>query len=627
MNVADTLYVVVGYKLDQASARQIEQHFERMRDLAQGVAKGAQSVNTTLRTYTQGAARASRATQDYASRQREAASASEAMGSKGGIALKTLAAGVTALAAAGGASLATSLFNRFEQQANEVRILAAATNTTTEAFGSMAAVARSVGVEVDNLRDGFNDLSEKTSEAFIALKEGKKDNEYLKVFKELNIDLATFTKLKPDERFEQFADAINRVQDPGRRSAIVMKLMSDEGTKFFPIFNKGSAAIAQMRREAVEMGAVLGPQGAQALGTYNAALSRFSLRIDALANRLGAEALPLLTDALNTLLAEIGPGELRAVGDALVDGAKDFHKVAVPAIKDLIAMGKAGRDLARDLGGIGNILKLLAIGILALKAPALVATWGAQASGVLALAKALASLVLSLGASGTAMAVLKAQMLAMGKAAALAAGKMALVAIPLFAFEDYAAWSEGGESVIGAIFGERTQANIDAVHDRLLLVALAFAGLTALVVGLPAAAAVGLAAVAAYAYDSAEHFEMFFRGLFGLLGLLVQQILDSVKGAARAVFVDLPSSLGEALNERLRGIAYLGSAGSPAPSAAADAVAQTVNNTRSVSSSQAITVQVDARGTTDPAAVGAAAQGGTLDAARQLKTQYDTGLQ
>lgn len=596
--VADSLYILVGYKTDDASARRAEEHYQRIRQGAQTVAKDTD----------------------------KAASASAAFGTRAVAALGATAAAMTALGAVG-AGILTSLFGRFEESANEIVRLAAATNTSVESFSSLAFVAKSAGVEVDDLRDGLNDLSEKAGEAYTALKEGKNDNEYLKVFKELNIELGEFTKLKPDQRFEQFADAINRVQDPGRRSAIVMKLMSDEGTKFNLIFNKGTKEIQRLRAEAQAMGATLGGETAKNLTSYNTALARFEARITALANRLGAEALPLLTDALNQLLNEVGPGEVRQIGDALVDAAKGFHAVAMPAIKDLVAMGKAVRDLVRDLGGLGNVLKLVAIGIIALKAPALLAVWGAQAAGVATFAKALAGLVLSLGGSSAALGALKAQMLALGKAAVLTAGKIALVALPLLVLEDYAVWSEGGESVIGAIFGARTQDNIDAVQNKLMVVAAIFAGLTALVFGLPAAVAVALASVAAYAYSSAEHFEMFFKGLFGLLGIYVQKLLDGVQAAIRAVFVDLPTALGEGLNSRLSFIGRIGSGGAMPASAmspASDAVRSA--GSRTVNSNQEINVTVDARGATDPSAVGAATAGGVQDAARQLNTQYDSGV-
>lgn len=624
MNVADTLYVLVGYKLDDASARRVEQHFEKVRDLAQGVAKNAQATNAGLRTYTQSATRAATATSALAASEKAAGDQAVSLSSKLSSAAAGIAAAGATLVAGGAAVAAKSLFDQYQRGASEIVQLAAATNTSVESFSSLAFVAKSAGVPVDDLRDGLNDLSEKAGEAYTALKEGKKDNEYLKTFRELNIDLKSFVALKPDQRFEQFADALNKVSDPGRRSAISMKLMSDEGTKFNIIFNKGTKEIQRLRAEAVALGATMGTDAAKSLSSYNVAVARFEARITALANRLGAEALPLLTDAMNQFLDAASPGEVRAFGDGLIGAMRDFHAIAIPVVKDMIGLAKGARDLIKELGGVVNLLKLILIGIIALKAPAVIAAWSVQAQAIAGVAKAMIALIYTFGGGRAALVALTAQLRAAGSAAALTAGKMALVAIPLLAIEDYAVWSSGGESVIGAIFGAKTQDNIDAVHAKLSGVALVFAGLVALVVGVPAGIAVAIGAVGALAYSSAEDFKMFFTGLFGLLGIWTTALFDSIKSGLRAVFVDLPTNLGEMLNEKLSFIGGIGAMG-PSVSPAADAAVGGTTNT-AYNSSQAITVQVDARGTTDPAAVGAATQGGVLDAARQMQTQYNNGV-
>ena len=146
-----------------------------------------------------------------------------------------------------------------------------------------------------------------------------------------------------------------------------------------------------------------------------------------------------------------------------------------------------------------------------------------------------------------------------------------------------------------------------------------------LVFGLPAGLAAAIAGLAAYMYAMRQEFVDFFFNLTGLLGIWTQQFLDGIKAMLRGVFVDIPTGVGEMLNEKLAFLGRIGSSG-PAISPAADAAVGGTSNT-SYNSNQAINVQVDARGTTDPSAVGAATQGGVLDAARQMQTQYNNGVQ
>lgn len=652
MNVADTLYVLVGYKLDESSAKRVEKHFERMRDLAQEMARDTNAAAGAMRYFGKTADKAindaARATdkavaanvklqdtikktartvgdQDKATR--DLGVTSESTGKKAGLAVSSIIAGGAVLAGGAAAAAAKSLFDEYKRGASEIVQLAASSNVSVESFSSLAFVAKSAGVEVDSLRDGMNDLSEKAGEAYTALKEGKKDNEYLKTFKELGIDVKAFVALKPDQRFEQFADALNKVSDPGRRSAISMKLMSDEGTKFNVIFNKGTAEIQRLRAEATALGATMGGDAAKGLASYNVAVARFEARVTAVANRLGAEALPMLTEALNLFLDAASPAEIRRVGDGLIGALKDLHKVAIPAIKDLIGIGKAGLELIRELGGVANLLKLILIGLVALKAPAALAVWGAQATAIAGVAKAMVGLLYTFGSGRVALALITTQLKAAGTAAAVTAGKMALVAIPLLIFEDYATWGAGGESVIGEIFGKKTQDNIEQVHNSLGGVGAVLAVIAGLVFGLPAGLAAAVAGLGLYMYAMRQEFVDFFFNIIGLIGIYTQQFLDGIRNMLRAVFVDMPQSAGEFLNEKLRGLAYLGSSG-PMPSAASAPASSVIggNTSTSINSNQAISVQVDARGNADPAAIGNAAGGGVLDAARQMKTQYDSGV-
>ncbi|WP_196301959.1 hypothetical protein, partial [Streptococcus pneumoniae] len=77
---------------------------------------------------------------------------------------------------------------------------------------------------------------------------------------------------------------------------------------------------------------------------------------------------------------------------------------------------------------------------------------------------AMVALIYTFGGGRVALVALTAQLKAAGTAAAVTAGKMALVAIPLLVFEDYARWEGGDDSVIWHIFGPKTQENINEVH-------------------------------------------------------------------------------------------------------------------------------------------------------------------
>lgn len=621
MNAVDAIYVMVGYKMDEASVKRVEAHFERMQALAGGAAKEASKAAQGVKAYSRDATKAAQGAQEAT---KAASAGADQFGASMTGALGMIKKAWPLLLTAAGGAIINSVFSEYKRGAEEVLGLALATNTGVEAFSELAYVAKVTGVPVDDLRDGLNDLSEKANEAYTALKEGKNDNEYLKTFKELGINVKEFVALSPDKRFQRFADAINTVQDAGKRSTYVMKLMSDEGTKFNAIFGLGSSGIQEFRDEAQQLGVVMKKDAADGLIRYNTALARFEARTSSLKQRLGEELLPALSDALEELLKAASPQDIKDMGDGIADAVKMAHKFILPVIKDTVTWIKELRTLIKELGGLGNVLKLVAIGIIALKFPAMIASLGAGAAGVIGMGKALIGLTFSLGGASAGMGVLTGAIKAAGLAAAKTTAKFFAIALPLLILEDYAVWDAGGDSVIGAIFGAKTQDNIDNVQNSLMGVAAILVLIAGLVFGLPAALALAIGAVAAFGYSARQDFDDFFTGVFGLLGIYTTKFLNGMLDILRAIFVDLPASFGNFLNDKLSFIGTIGGS-VPMPAASPASDASRIGGT-SINSAQSVNINVDARGQQDPAAVGAAAVAGGEDAARQLNNHYDNRM-
>lgn len=128
-------------------------------------------------------------------------------------------------AAAAAAAIGLIVQRSIEAQVRTVQ-MANALGVSTQRLRDLQNLAKSFGATAEDLTQGLKNISEISSEAFSAGSGEKFD-----LFKEINIDLATFTKLSPDEQFIRFATAIEGVSKQGRKTEIQLALMQEEGFK------------------------------------------------------------------------------------------------------------------------------------------------------------------------------------------------------------------------------------------------------------------------------------------------------------------------------------------------------------------------------------------------------------
>lgn len=589
MNAVDAIYVLVGYKIDKSTVDEVRASFAQMRREAGLVRNDFTAAGRALDKMATEAAQAAGKQAEATTKQGERAQSFMDRLEKAAKLARQLWPVIVGVAAL---RLGQQALGAYLRDVGEIKQLAAATNTTTEAFSTLAYVAKIAGVPVDDLRDGLNDLSEKAGEASKAMREGKgATNEYAIVFKELGIDLNRFLKLKPDERFTQFADAINAVKDPGRRSAIVMKLMSDEGTKFNTIFQMGTSRIEAYRKEARELGAVLGKDGVAALGRYSIATSRLELRVKAIRDAFGQAFTPVLAELAEEVVAAISAGDIRAAAKSARAFAKAARDELVPALRAVIKMARGIAEVVDDLGGLGNAMKLGLIIFTAYR---------------------LAVIANTVALGGWSKAALVA-----GKSAAALTGKVLLLAIPFLLFEDYAGWEGGKESVIGWIFGERTQANMLTVTGYMTTMLSIATLLIAALFGAPAAVAALLASFGYLVYDS-----------FDLLRDQWRMAWEDMGGWAMAWIGVLAEEFAKLFPDWIRdkmlttpGVGA-GSVGGGASAAASQMAAGTVSRSATINAPVQVTVNTAA---TDPQGTAAAVAGEAPAIARTIHAQYDDG--
>lgn len=155
-------------------------------------------------------------------------------------------------------------------------------------------IGRTFGATAEDVTQGIKNINESASEAF-------KDasGEKFELFEELNIDLERFNELKPDEQFEAFSRSINGVENQGRRTAIQLALMGEEGFKLAVTMDE-LATNAEAAKLKVE--GFTGSLNTEELEKLNKSLVESKLRFEGVFNQIvgfGANAFNAVGDSID----------------------------------------------------------------------------------------------------------------------------------------------------------------------------------------------------------------------------------------------------------------------------------------------------------------------------------------
>ncbi len=204
--------------------------------------------------------------------------------------LKTVAGAAAGIVSV---SLITDRINALTEAAQDADRLGIVTQNLID----LQNVGKSFGATAEDVTQGIKNINESASEALKEGKGGKFD-----LFKELNIDLNEFNKLKPDAQLESFSKSISGVQDQGRRTAIQLALMGEEGFKLSTTFDvlaeSADAAKSKVR-------GFTGEIDPEQIKKMNDRLSETKLRFEGLANGLiglGTDVFFAIDDKVQTLI-------------------------------------------------------------------------------------------------------------------------------------------------------------------------------------------------------------------------------------------------------------------------------------------------------------------------------------
>ncbi len=207
---------------------------------------------------------------------------------------KSVGSGVAGFVA-GGAAIAglTARFNAMNlavQDSERLGIL-------TQDLVNLQGVGEQFGATAEDVTQGIKNINESASEAFVDKKGEKFD-----LFKELKIDLEAFNKLKPDKQLEEFGKSLNSVDNQGRRTAIALALMGEEGFKL-------TGTLKELARDAdgakAKVEGFVGSFDVEKIAETNKRLSEMKQRLQGVGNaaiNLGLDAFDAVEEPISQII-------------------------------------------------------------------------------------------------------------------------------------------------------------------------------------------------------------------------------------------------------------------------------------------------------------------------------------
>lgn len=237
------------------------------------------------------------------------------------------------------------------KNADSLITLSSQTGLSVERLQELQYASELVDVSIDQIADASRQMINSMREA------SKGTGDAAEAYKKLGVRVtdAQGNLRDSDAVFEQVIYQLSRVKNTTERNALAMKIFGESATKLNPIIEDGGKKLAELRKEAHEMGYVLSDETISSLGELDDAMQRFDNTSEAVKNQMALALLPVLTSVLNIITA-IPPGVLSTV------------TVAVTLITTIAAAAKALKTITSitDLFGIsatrtlGTILAVVA---------------------------------------------------------------------------------------------------------------------------------------------------------------------------------------------------------------------------------------------------------------------------
>jgi hypothetical protein len=302
-------------------------------------------------------------TATLAKSERQGSSWGKTLGSAGKMAAAGLAVFAGAAVAAGtvAARWAAAAVTDFAKVGDEIAKTSGKLGVTTDELQRMRFAAGRSGASSESLAVAIKTLNR---QMFDASKTGK--GPLVDALSEIGLSVKDLEGLTTEQRFGLIANALNKIEDPARKSAIAMKVFGEQGTALIPMLNEGSAGLARLYATAQRQPDFLSPQQLKDAERLNDALGDLKGSVKGASNQIAAALAPTVGAMATDLAAWIRENDklikqdIPALLGYVADGLRAMGKqldVAIDEWRFLIKEGELWAAWAEEkIPGIGQMM-------------------------------------------------------------------------------------------------------------------------------------------------------------------------------------------------------------------------------------------------------------------------------
>ena len=272
---------------------------------------------------------------------------------------KLLASGAMAASRAlsSAAKSALSFAGNIASSVDAMNDLAARTGMGVEQLQALQMAAKLSGIE---------DVTGAVQKLGVAIGQAAESGK-TEAFTNLGLNFQELQAMAPEQQFQAIQQAIAALPTPAERAAAAVAIFGKSGVELLPLMSQNLAEVEERMRR---LGAIVGADQVEAIGSMNDALDMVRATFDGIIGQVVGNLAPVVESLANDFLAfveefnsisgEGGTGVANAISNALLDIAEYFAGVFDSAIVNFEGFGVTMQEVGAVFQFVGNVFTAIA---------------------------------------------------------------------------------------------------------------------------------------------------------------------------------------------------------------------------------------------------------------------------
>lgn len=266
-----------------------------------------------------------------------------------------------------------ALVNNTADAAIEIKRMSQVANAAPDEFQRMAAAAKSVGIEQDQLADILKDVNDRVGD-FITTGAGPMVDFFEKIGPKVGVTIDDFKRLSGPEALQLYVDSLQKAGVSQQEMTFYLEAMASDTTKLIPLLQNGGAEMKRLGDRAAELGLILDQSTIQQSEQFKDQMKVMAASMKSLQIELAQKLMPVFVNDFLPFLKEQAVPALQRMAQFVMNAIKAFQEMSPEVQKAagiiagafavgtpaLIALGAVAVAIGALLSPIGLVITAVA---------------------------------------------------------------------------------------------------------------------------------------------------------------------------------------------------------------------------------------------------------------------------